>query len=187
MKKINLLLAVLFISFTAMAQQVSINSENSELKWTGKKVTGEHWGYIKLKNASLSIIDNKIMSGVFIIDMTSIEDKDLEDAEWNGKLIGHLKSDDFFSVDKYPTAMLKIKESTNFKSGIAKVKGELTVKSITKPIVFEVTKSEKGYIASITVDRTLYDVRYGSGKFFDGLGDKMIYDEFILDVKIILK
>jgi polyisoprenoid-binding protein YceI len=187
MKKINLLLAVLFIAFTAMAQQVPVNSSNSELKWTGKKVTGEHWGFIKLKDGSLKIEDNKIIGGEFNIDMISITCSDLEDAEWNEKLIGHLKSDDFFSVEKYPVANLKITEGSAFKNGEAKINGKLTIKGITKPISFMVKETEKAYMASISVDRTLYEVRYGSGKFFDNLGDNMIDDEFILDVKIMVQ
>lgn len=184
MKKINLLLAILFIALTSMAQQVSVNSENSELKWTAKKVTGEHWGFINLKDGSLKIEDNKIISGEFNIDMTSINCKDLEDAEWNGKLVGHLKSDDFFSVDKFKSANLKITKSTEFENGVATVKADLTIKGITKPISFKVEKSKNELMATITVDRTSYDVRYGSGKFFDNLGDKMIEDNFVLDVKI---
>lgn len=184
MKKINLLLAILFIALTSMAQQVSVNSENSELKWTAKKVTGEHWGFINLKDGSLLIEDNKIISGEFNIDMTSINCKDLEDAEWNGKLVGHLKSDDFFSVDKFKSANLKITKSTEFENGVATVKADLTIKGITKPISFKVEKSKNELMATITVDRTSYDVRYGSGKFFDNLGDKMIEDNFVLDVKI---
>jgi polyisoprenoid-binding protein YceI len=184
MKKINLLLAILFIAFTSMAQDVSVSSENSELKWSGKKVTGEHWGLINLKDGSLSIEDNKIISGEFNIDMTSITCKDLEDAEWNGKLVGHLKSDDFFSVEKFKLANLKITKSSAFENGVATVKADLTIKGITKPVSFKVEKSEKELMATITIDRTSYDVRYGSGKFFDNLGDKMIEDNFVLDVKI---
>lgn len=182
MKKISLLLMVLVIAFTGMSQEVTVNTEMSKLKWTGKKVTGEHWGYINLKSGSFTLKDNMIVSGKFVIDMTSMTCKDLEDEGWNAKLIGHLKSDDFFSVDKFETAVLNINESSAFKDGIAKVKGELTIKGITKPIEFKTIKTDTGYKAIITVDRTLYDVKYGSGKFFDGLGDKMIYDDFVLDV-----
>lgn len=187
MKKIGLLLMLLAITFTVVSQEVTINTENSQLKWTGKKVTGEHWGYINLKSGTLMLEANKIANAKFIIDMTSITCEDLEDEEWNAKLVGHLKSDDFFSTDKYNAAVLKINESTVFIDGTAELKGDLTIKGITKPISFEAEKTENGYMATITVDRTLYNVRYGSGKFFDGLGDKMIYDEFTLEVMISVK
>jgi len=119
--------------------------------------------------------------------MNSLVNKDLEDAEWNGKLIGHLKSDDFFSVANYPVATLVITESTPFKDGVSDVKGNLTIKGITHPISFKTKKSEGAYLATLTVERTKYEVRYGSGKFFDNLGDNMIYDDFILDVKIVVE
>lgn len=187
MKKIYFLLAALLIAITSISQEKTVDTEKSKLKWTGKKVTGEHWGYIKIKSGAFILNDNMITNGEFIIDMTTMTCKDLEDKEWNDKLIGHLKSDDFFSVEKYNSAILKIDKSTKFQDGVANVKGDLTIKGITKPISFKAKIEGKTYKATITVDRTLYDVRYGSGKFFDGLGDKMIYDDFVLDVTIATK
>ena len=119
--------------------------------------------------------------------MESINCQDLKDESTNAKLVGHLKSDDFFSVDKYPVATLKINESTKFINGVADIEADLTIKGITHPISFKAEKIKNGYTANIEVDRTKYNVRYGSGKFFDNLGDNMIYDDFILDVKIITK
>lgn len=185
MKKVIILFAVLLIGFSAIAQDLTVNTTKSELKWTGKKVTGDHWGYIKLKDATLKLNNNEITTGVFNIDMNTLNCKDLEDAEWNGKLIGHLKSDDFFSVEKFPIATLTIIESTSFNDGIAKVKGKLTIKGETHPISFKVKKTGKTYMAILIVDRTKYNVKYGSGKFFDNLGDNMIYDDFTLEVKIV--
>src|SRR6056297_644377 len=185
MKKLGILIGTMLISIFAFAQEISVNTDLSELKWTGKKVTGEHWGYIQLKDASLSVKNNQIQSGVFKIDMESINNKDIESEKTNAQLIGHLKSDDFFSVDKYPVATLKIKESTPFKNGFAEIKANLTIKGITHPISFKAEQLVNGYKAKITVDRTKYNVRYGSEKFFDNLGDNMIYDDFTLDVKII--
>jgi len=185
MKRITIVLFAVLISISAFAQEFKLSTSNSEIKWTGKKVTGEHWGYVNLKDGSFVLKNDKITSGTFNIDMTSLVNKDLEDPEWNGKLIGHLKTDDFFSVDKFPVSTLIITESTPFKNGKANVKGKLTIKGITHPIAFDVSKSGNSYLANIVVDRTKYDVRYGSGKFFDNLGNNMIYDEFILDVKIV--
>lgn len=187
MKKVSILLSVLILSFTAYSQQLTVNTSESELKWTGKKVTGEHWGYVKIKEGTLTVEKNKIKSGEFKIDMNTINCKDLEDAEWNAKLVGHLKSDDFFSTDKHPVATLVITESTPFKNGESKVNGKLTIKGITNPISFTAKEIDKGYKAVITVDRTKYEVRYGSGKFFDNLGDNMIYDDFTLEVKLVVK
>ncbi len=182
-----MLLGLMLMSIFAFSQEISVNTELSELKWTGKKVTGEHWGYIELKDASLTVKDNKIVSGNFLIDMNSINNQDLTDKSTNAKLVGHLKSDDFFGVDKYPVATLKINESTKFINGVADIEGDLTIKGITHPVSFKTEEIKNGYTANIEVDRTKYNVRYGSDKFFDNLGDNMIYDDFILDVKIITK
>jgi polyisoprenoid-binding protein YceI len=187
MKKLNILLAILLIGFTSVAQEFTVNTSSSEIKWTGKKVTGEHWGFIKLKDGSLTLKSDKTLTGVFHIDMTTLNVKDLEDPEWNGKLLGHLKSDDFFSVEKFNEATLKLIKSTPLMDNNTKVEGELTIKGITHPVSFKAEKSKAGYIATITVDRTLYDIKYGSGKFFDSLGDNMIYDEFTLDVNLVLE
>lgn len=188
MKRNLILLAIIFfIGATLTAQSYSVDTKLSTLKWTGKKVAGEHYGTIALKSGSFEIKSDKIVSGTFIIDMNSIINSDLESEEYNAKLVGHLKSDDFFGVKTYPTAKLEITGSTPFKNGEAKVNGKLTIKNITMPTEFSVKKDGKTYNATITVDRTKYNIRYGSGSFFDSLGDNMIYDDFTLEVKIVTK
>lgn len=167
------------------AQEMSFNTQKSILKWNSKKVTGEHWGYIKLKSGVITLKNDKIISGKFIIDMTSITNEDMQPGEWRDKLIGHLKSDDFFSVEKHQESALEVNESSPFIKEEATINGKLTIKGITHPITFKVTRSDKVYSAIVVVDRTKYNIKYGSGKFFEGLGDKMIYDEFTLDVKLI--
>jgi polyisoprenoid-binding protein YceI len=187
MKKIKILLAVMLIGFTAVAQEFSVNTSKSELKWTGKKVTGEHWGFIKLKDGSITLKNDKTLAGVFHIDMNSINNKDLKDPDYNAKLVGHLKSEDFFGVENFSVATLKITKSTPLKNNTADITGDLTIKGITHPVTFKAMKSETGYSASITIDRTKYDIRYGSGKFFESLGDNMIYDDFVLDVNLFVE
>ena len=113
-------------------------------------------------------------------------DIDVEDAEYKAKLEGHLKSDDFFGVEKYPTAKLEIKKASAFKDNKAQVTAHLTIKETTLPVEFEVERGEGQMMATIVVDRSKYDVRYGSGSFFEGLGDKMIYDDFTLMVTLSL-
>lgn len=167
--------------------------EKSTLGWHAKKVTGEHMGNVKIKSGSIVVDHHAPSRGEFVIDMTSISCTDIKDAGYNAKLVGHLKSDDFFSVSKYPEATLKIKSFSPIagaKTGNANytVKGDLTIKGITKEISFPATMNVSDRIitakAEIKIDRTQFDVRYGSGKFFDNLGDKMIYDEFTLSVDL---
>ena len=176
---------LIMLSVTIFAQELKVNVKKSTLKWHGEKVTGEHFGNINLKEGKLNWMDNKITSGEFIIDMQSITNTDLEDPDYNAKLVGHLKSDDFFGVEKYPEARLLIKSCSNFVNNKAAVTADLTIKGITHPVEFTAVKSGDSFTAKITVDRAKYDVRYGSGSFFDNLGDKTIYDNFELTVSIV--
>lgn len=177
-------IAMIFATVGLFAQKLTVDTKKSTLKWHGEKVTGEHFGMIDLKDGMLVWKNNKITGGEMIIDMTSITNTDIEDAEYNAKLVGHLKSDDFFGVEKYPTAKLDIKSSSAFKDNKATVKGELTIKETTLPIEFTAQKEGNWFMAELVIDRSKYDVRYGSGSFFDNLGDKTIYDDFTLTVKI---
>jgi polyisoprenoid-binding protein YceI len=187
MKKSNLLIiAALFIVGTTLsAQSFTVDTKKSTLKWTGKKVTGEHYGFIKLKSGNFEIKNNKIVKGTFEIDMTTISNTDIKSDEHQAKLVGHLKSDDFFGVEKHPTAKLVISESSSFKNNKAKVSGKLTIKNISHQVDFIAEKSNNGYSTTIVVDRSKYDVKYGSGSFFDNLGDNMIYDDFTMEVQLV--
>lgn len=179
--------ALLVALTTSFAQKLEINPASSSIHWVGKKVTGEHSGNINLKSGSLSLTAGKISGGELVVDMTSITNTDLPAGEWNDKLVGHLKSDDFFGVATYPEAKLVITSATTDATGNVAIKGVLTIKGINQLAEFTAVPTDNGYSALITVDRTKYDIKYGSGKFFDSLGDKAIADEFTLDVKIATK
>jgi polyisoprenoid-binding protein YceI len=122
--------------------------------------------------------------------MTSISNKDLTDEESKGKLLGHLKSDDFFGTAKFPTAQFLATKITPAGSGKVNVTGELTIKGITNPIAFVAAYTINGNLltanaANVKVDRTKYSIKYGSKNFFDSIGDKAIDDEFILNINIV--
>ena len=119
--------------------------------------------------------------------MTSITNTDLTDEGYNQKLVGHLNSDDFFGVEKHPNAKLEIKKATSFSNGKASVNANLTIKGKTESVLFDVLKTDRGYTAKIDVDRSKFDVRYGSDSFFDNLGDNVIDDIFTLDITLFLK
>ena len=169
-------------TFVADASKTTIN-------WVGKKVTGSHDGTVKLTKGSLTADGKTISAGNFEIDMTSIVCKDLKDAEYNGKLVGHLKNDDFFATDKFPKANFVLKSAKSTGGDTYDISGDLTIKGITKPVTFPATVKVTGKsltaVAKITVDRTLYDIKYGSGSFFDNLGDKAINNDFTLDVNMV--
>ena len=167
-------------------ERLTADNEKTKMVWLGEKVTGQHIGTINLQSGWLNLQDNKIVSGEFNIDMAS-----LKDSENSQRLEGHLKSEDFFGVEKFPTSKLVITGSTTFEKGSGVVTGSLTIKGVTNPIEFKAAmqKTDEGiwFYTNITIDRTKYNLRYGSGSFFDNLGDKTIYDEFKLKVNLLVK
>jgi polyisoprenoid-binding protein YceI len=181
-----LALSALFVLTVGAQTKLTADTTKTKLLWLGEKVTGQHTGTINLQSGWINWQDNKIVSGEFDIDMTS-----LKETENNAQLMGHLKSDDFFGVAKFPVAKLVVTGSTPFDKGSGVVNGTLTIKGITNPIEFKATTQKKDdgtwFFANITVDRTKYNIRYGSGSFFDNLGDKTIYDEFKLKVNLLVK
>ncbi|GAB4403744.1 MAG: YceI family protein [Bacteroidia bacterium] len=163
----------------------------STIKWKAAKVTGEHFGSIQLKEGAFEYSDGKLIGGSFTVNMQTITVEDIKDPGMNGKLTGHLKSDDFFGVEKYPTSTFVVKQVVSRgKPGEYKVIGDITIKGITKEIRFNavVDTDASGKLhakADIALDRTDYNVRYGSGSFFDDLGDRTIYDEFTLSIDVV--
>lgn len=166
-------------------EKKEVNVSESTVTWKGYKVTGSHEGTINLKSGFLEMDGNKLVGGEFVVDMTTISNNDLE-GDSKGKLEGHLKSDDFFGVGNHPTAKLVFTSVKPMNKNSYTVTGDLTIKETTKPITFVVSVYENKATATMKVDRAEYDVRYGSGSFFDDLGDKTIYDEFDLVVDLAL-
>lgn len=173
------------------SKELSADKSKSTVKWKGTKVKGEHYGSIDIKHATVEITEGHIKSANVVIDMTSIINEDLTDAGWNKKLVDHLNSDDFFSVAKYPEAHFVLTKAENLGNNKHKLSGDLTIKGKTNPVEFEteLMKHENAYKAtgSIVFDRSKYDVRYGSGTFFDDLGDNLIHDNVTLSFDLLLK
>lgn len=198
MKTLITMMLALTTTLTAVAQDkpmaatYKVDSAASPVKWVGKKITGsEHAGNISVKGGSLTFTGDLITAGEVNVDMNTITVTDIPAAdEMNGKLTGHLKSPDFFNVAKYPDAKLVIKSSEKTKTGL-KVKGDLTFIGKTNPIEFDavVTKSATGVTtkSEVKIDRTKWDLKYGSGDFFKGLGDKAINNDFYLTVDLTAK
>jgi len=184
--RMTLIAIVLAAGTFVQAQEYKADAQKSKVQWTGEKLTGKHHGLINLKEGSLTLNSGNITAGTFVIDMTSIVDKDLDNAEYNAKLVNHLKSDDFFSVAKFPEAKMVITKATAFKDNKADVRADVTIKGKTNSILFPVTKNGDTYSAKIVIDRSKFDVKYGSKTFFQDIGDKVIYDEFTLDVDLVV-
>ena len=163
---------------------VSVDAEASTIAWKGYKVTGEHAGTVKVKEGKLNFDHGTLVGGSFSIDMNSMVCTDLQ-GEYGQKLVGHLASDDFFGVANFPTANFEITKAIAYADGDYKVVGNLTIKETTQEISFRANVAKDGTAtAKIVVDRSKFNIKYGSGSFFDGLGDKTIYDEFDLDVTL---
>lgn len=175
-----LVIAFIAVSFTNVnAQNKAVKIDKSKVVWKGYKVTGSHDGVISLKSGSLTFNEGKLTGGAFEMDMTSIIVTDLE-GNYKTKLEGHLKSDDFFGTEANPTAKMVFKTVKSVGKNSYKVTGDLTIKGITNELVFDFSVYGSKANASLKIDRSKYNVRYGSTSFFDNLQDKAIYDEFDL-------
>ncbi len=167
-----------------------VDSQQSKLVWTGKKVTGEHTGLAPVSGGTVLLGEGgKLQGGQFQISLKDLTVTDVTDADNNAKLVGHLKGDDFFAVAKHPTAQFVITSASPAGDGNYDVTGKLTIKGITNDVNFPVkVKSDKDRLtatAKVTVDRTKYDIKFRSKNFFENLGDKTIYDDFTLDVTLV--
>jgi polyisoprenoid-binding protein YceI len=183
LKSIALSLVVLVSTITVNAQTKKIDVAKSKIEWVGKKVTGKHNGTVDFKEGSLVFKKKKVSGGTFTVNMTSLTATDLT-GEYKDKLDGHLKADDFFGTEKFPTATLSFKKISDKSANVYTIIADLTIKGITKPITFDLTVKGNSASTSFKVDRTKYDIRYGSKSFFDSLGDKAISDDFELTVNL---
>lgn len=190
MKFKNLILPVLMLltfSIFGNVDPIKINTEKSTISWVGKKITGQHIGTISIKSGELLMDDDKLTGGSFVIDMSSLSVEDLKAGQGKEKLEGHLNSDDFFGINKYPEATLSIINVIGIGKGQYKVQANITIKDKLQEISFDANVGKGMATAEITIDRTKHDIRYGSGSFFDNLGDNMINDDFVLTVNLVFQ
>ena len=169
-------------------KKFEIVSAQSNIDWTGRKVTGAHNGTIAIKEGILTLTDGKLAGGKFIIDTTSITIIDITDPATNAQFAGHLASDDFFSSEKFPESVFQITAVTPKEGEEYDIDGDLTIKGITQPISFVVAvNAERNKLTAtgkIVIDRTRYNMKFRSGNFFKDLGDTFIYNDFDLKVSI---
>jgi polyisoprenoid-binding protein YceI len=166
-----------------------VDTKKTTATWLGTKITGKHNGNLNIANGAITSDGKNITGGTVEFDMTSITNVDLTNKEYNDKLIGHLKSDDFFGVAKYPTAKFEITKVTLKSGNDYDVTGKLTIKGITNEITFPaiIKFDEKVMvtIAKIIVNRTKFDIKYGSATFIENIGDKALSDDFELNVNVV--
>lgn len=174
-----------------MAQTYNVDPSATKVTYVGKKVTGSHTGNVNVKSGKLIFTGSELTGGEVLVDMNSLSSTDITDADTNAKYVGHMKSPDFFDTAKYPEAKLVVKNTKTNAKGV-EVTGDLTMIGQTKPITFQVTDWKKtdsmiSGKANLKVDRTHWGLKYGSGSFFKGLGDKAIDNEFTLDIVLSAK
>jgi polyisoprenoid-binding protein YceI len=184
-----LLVVITTSAFKAPVKPITykVDASQSTLTWIGKKVTGSHNGTIALQSGSLSFDGKNLSGGNFVINMTTIKDADKSE-----RLEGHLKADDFFGTDKFATSTFVIKKVVAAGKQV-NVTGDLTIKGITNSITFpaNVVWNADGSVTAVAekvvVDRTKYGIKYRSKGMFPDVGDKMIYDDFELSIKLVAK
>jgi polyisoprenoid-binding protein YceI len=190
-----LVVALAALSFAAVAkpgkkapQTLKVDAGASTFNWLAKKLTGEHNGTVKIQSGNLVTDGGKLTGGDFTVDLSTIKDLDIQ-GDFAGKLETHLKSADFFDVAKFPTSTLKITKAVAKGGENYDLTGDLTIRgttqSITFPAVVKITGKTASASAKFDIDRTKFGLTYRSKAFFENIGDKMIYDNFTVDVKIV--
>lgn len=185
------ILGIIFIfSFLQVyATEFKANISESEVKWTAKNLTGGHNGLVNLKSGDLLLEEGIIKEAFFEIDMNTISVVDISNENMNNRLVDHLKNDDFFSVHNHPVSTLKITKSVPKEDNVFTFFGDLAIKGKSYPVEFDaevlLKDDELKASGTIFIDRTNYDIRFRSLKFFPDIGDRLIEDEFMLDFNLV--
>ena len=191
MKKIFFTLALAILTTFSFATKphtdnVRVDAKSSTVKWIGSKVASAHEGTINILKGTLNIDHGTLVGGQFSIDMNSIKNTDIESEEYSAKLEGHLKDEDFFNVEEFPTATITIIKAVKGTENNYSIIANLTIKGITHPITFDANVNVNGInflaTAKIKIDRTKWGIEYKSGNFFKDLGDNIILDEIEFDI-----
>ena len=179
----------LFISATTHVDTVPVDSKKSIVKWKGSKISESHEGVVSIQKGVLIIDHGVLRGGQFAIDMNTITTTDIESERGKKRLDAHLRNDDFFSVEEYPSSVITITNAKKISNNKYTITADLTIKGITNSVIFdaEVLINGKNFIANakIKIDRTKWNIRYGSGSFFEDLGDRMILDDIEFDVNLV--
>jgi polyisoprenoid-binding protein YceI/rhodanese-related sulfurtransferase len=174
-----------------------VDTGQSEIQWTGRNLNGTHTGTLKLLSGTIEVESGRVTRGAFMIDMQSIRDRDIEDSEMRHLLNSHLASDDFFDVQRFPTAEFRLTRIASI-AGVAagspnaELSGELTIKGVSREISFRgvTATTPDGRIAAeahFDIDRTQWNVLYGSGKFYEKLGKHLVHDDVAIFLKLITR
>tara|TARA_B100001029_G_scaffold10984_1_gene7486 strand:+ start:455 stop:1099 length:645 start_codon:yes stop_codon:yes gene_type:complete len=174
-----------------LEKKLKLDLENSYIKWIGKKITSSHDGIVNIKRGEILMEGSRVSSAEIVVDMNTIKNTDIQNEKSSNSLTSHLKNSDFFNVDSFPTALIIINNSEQISDTKYKFYGDLTIKGITNSVEFDgdIKKVDDKYSANIILifDRTLWEIHYGSGKYFANLGDRMILDDIYLEISLLTK
>ncbi len=170
----------------------TLDTDQSVVAWEGRRIGGGHDGTIGISHGEFYVFNGELLGGEVIMDMHQIVVLDIENPESNARLQAHLEHDDFFAVDEYPESRFEITsvepieaDETDFTH---RVFGNMTIRGITHGIAFDarinLEENQMMAHADFDLDRTQWNVRYGSGRFFDDLGDRAINDDFGLELNL---
>ncbi|TDO23786.1 YceI family protein [Pedobacter duraquae] len=175
---------------TGDERYLMIDSKESVIKWKGSSLNGlnAQAGYIYLSKGELRIENGQLVGGTVEVDMNTIEDKN---HGRDNKLVNHLKDPDFFEVKRFPFSTISITRVNSVNSDHKQVTANLTIKGITKPVAFqtktEITDETIKANAKLVIDRTKWDVRYKSAKFYANLANQTMSDSIEFDIQIVAK
>ena len=193
MTRILMILVPLILQATssmASTESIPIDTRKSRITWTGRKLTGAHSGTVVISKGTLGLRNGIPHGGSVTIDMKSIKNIDIENTEWRRKLENRLKSDSFFDVEKHPIAQMELNQITadGSRKGKYRITGNLMVKGVTHPVEFDAVLKDGVLTASLSIDRSKWNIRHNSARFFGvaALGDQLILDDIELEVTVYL-
>jgi polyisoprenoid-binding protein YceI len=173
----------------------AIDTEKSVVEWRGRNINNLHFGRITISGGEVATSNGLPVSGRFVLDMNTITNLDLQDEGWRGMLHKHLKSEDFFDVERFPTASFEVRGADAISGATpgtanTEIAGVLTIKDTARPLCFPamIAAQEDGILkaqAAIDLDRTLWDVSYGSGKLYERLGMHLVHDLISIELFIV--
>ena len=175
---------------TGNDKYLKIDNKESSIQWKGSSLNdlNTQTGFISISKGELMVEDGQLIGGTIEIDMNTIEDKNHAS---NNKLVNHLKDPDFFEVKRFPYSTISITKINSVIGDHKQVIANLTIKGITHPVTFQTETKLKGGImkanAKLVIDRTKWDVRYKSAKFYNNLANQTMSDSIEFDIQIVAK
>lgn len=171
-----------------------VDTEQSVVRWTGRNLFNHHHGTLKLAGGEIKVVNGALVVARFTLDMNSIANEDLTDPDYNALLIRHLKDDDFFAVERFPTAEFvcsKAEPQETCTPGTPNftLHGALTLRGVTRDLSFPavIASADSAHLtgqAEIDLDRTQFGANYGSGRLFAFLGKHVVNDHVHLHLKL---